>query len=261
MVRFSGILVFLILLNGYFVQADEINLDRYKKLSEQREYYLPFKTLVEEKKNEFLAEYYKKSVNAISQEEKEHFVENLLKSYLGDYRPFINENEPKVKYLDDRMHKIVAAAICYAACEIQSVTPIYFFKEDFSFEIEGVSLYYTVHSKPSADITLKDFPVMYLAFTCKEKSITPLTYMINNSQLSKNGKVQAFAIMCQIDNKEASSLYDQIKKQLSEEECSWYTQIIKNPVINPWKVPLVFSSRYKSLIEKARKGNEFNTGN
>jgi len=204
------------------------------------------KSFSREKYIEEQTAHYKEEINkrlggALEEQTKNTVVSELLKPHLEQHEmDWANNNFKKM---------LNAASVCYAAADIQCVTPIYMLSDHFDFSSLGFERYYGHSLKKE---TLFDFPIMYLAIQCGEKSVPALEYVIYNKEIRLDLRLQAIATLRLIDEKKAISAAMVAEDDFTGLMRDVLTEYLKDP--SPYPAPWAVVGRYdRNMREKVEK--------
>lgn len=193
------------------------------------------------------------------QYKKNHYIKLILGNdktaldtiqFKNNYLVFLTLNfyEDQPKHWGKEFKRFLdLSAMCYVAAEIQCATPISMFPELFDTPIYGYEKYF---GDRKIEDKLVDYPFMYLAVQCKEKSIPMLKSLINDSKRRSEVRLKAIAILMKINKFEAERTAKSIFNDLNEEMRFILTSYLKNPHVEPWNMFTLYSNRGRSIRDR-----------
>ncbi|MEW6235443.1 MAG: hypothetical protein AB1656_08670 [Candidatus Omnitrophota bacterium] len=242
--------LFLFLAASIFLKISFADEKAYQEMLSQAKEVKPF---IREKYIEEQTAYYKEEINkrlggALDESGKNKLISDLLEPQL--------ENHKLIKYQTNwynlNFKKLLnVASICYAAADIQCVTPIYILADRFDFSSLGSSLI-TGDGLFNRKTTIRDFPVMYLAIQCSEKAIPALEHIIYNKELGLDLRLEAIATLRRIDEKKGVSAAMVVEDDFTGLMRDILTEFLKDPSpdVEPWAVVLRYDRQMRERVEK-----------
>jgi hypothetical protein len=123
-------------------------------------------------------------------------------------------------------------------------------KEQFDFMVEPSKMNYATSFKGD-EITIADFPLMFLALQVKEKSPELLAQIVADQHLSEEVRLRAFAILYSINETHAQSLFTTLESTLAPQLKQYFLEFLSEPGVAPWAIPGAYSPRAKQAAKHA----------
>jgi len=133
------------------------------------------------------------------------------------------------------------AALCLVAAQIRATVPLELLEDEFGFSVRSPSSHITPDLQGARHVQLRDYPLMYLATQCGEKSIPFLRRIIQSTKSDNprhwdHVRLQALVVLRNIDEQEAANLIPDLARSLTEKERTVLEKYLENPVKEPWSI-------------------------
>ncbi len=149
------------------------------------------------------------------------------------------------------------AAICQIASEVKSVTPLYFMKDNYADEFDRCLNFrrkYFMGGYKANGPKLEEYPFIYLAVQCGEKSVDPLREIALDSKVNVLIRIKSFITLYKIDEKSAKAIAPLMYDSMDEDYQSIITSFLKDPTLQPWDIRDVrIPDRFRKRIEAGKK--------
>lgn len=133
------------------------------------------------------------------------------------------------------------AALCLVAAQIRSTVPLELLEDEFAFSVLSPRYDSIGSHLQSRRVQLRDYPLMYLATQCGEKSIPFLRKIIQSTKSDNprhwdHVRLQALLVLRNIDEQEAADLIPGLARSLTEKKRTVLEKYLENPVKEPWGI-------------------------